>query len=60
MFIYKENTGTVISQITSVFLFFINFSYFRFLYFLDHENGVRSDSPPTQTLKSSFRPIHDR
>ncbi|XP_028326450.1 iroquois-class homeodomain protein IRX-1a [Gouania willdenowi] len=26
----------------------------------DHENGVRSDSPPTQTLKSSFRPIHDR
>ncbi|KAG7229370.1 hypothetical protein INR49_012761, partial [Caranx melampygus] len=27
---------------------------------IDHENGVRSDSPPTQTLKSSFRPIHDR
>uniref|UniRef100_A0A3Q0S520 Iroquois homeobox 1a n=1 Tax=Amphilophus citrinellus TaxID=61819 RepID=A0A3Q0S520_AMPCI len=27
---------------------------------LNHENGVRSDSPPTQTLKSSFRPIHDR
>ncbi|XP_073342021.1 iroquois-class homeodomain protein IRX-1a [Pagrus major] len=26
---------------------------------IDHENGVRSDSPPTQTLKSSFRPIHD-
>ncbi|KAM9782843.1 iroquois-class homeodomain protein IRX-1a [Neosynchiropus ocellatus] len=26
----------------------------------DHENGVRSVSPPTQILKSSFRPIHDR
>ncbi|XP_029360378.1 iroquois-class homeodomain protein irx-1-like isoform X2 [Echeneis naucrates] len=26
---------------------------------IDHENGVRSDSPPTQTMKSSFRPIHD-
>ncbi|CAG6015858.1 unnamed protein product [Menidia menidia] len=27
---------------------------------IEHENGVRSDSPPTQILKSSFRPIHDR
>ncbi|XP_075868909.1 iroquois-class homeodomain protein IRX-1a [Nelusetta ayraudi] len=27
---------------------------------IEHENGVRSDSPPTPTLKSSFRPIHDR
>ncbi|XP_074510323.1 iroquois-class homeodomain protein IRX-1a [Sebastes fasciatus] len=27
---------------------------------IDHENGGRSDSPPTQILKSSFRPIHDR
>ncbi|XP_013858888.1 iroquois-class homeodomain protein IRX-1a [Austrofundulus limnaeus] len=27
---------------------------------IEHENGVRPDSPPTQTLKSSFRPIHDR
>ncbi|KAF0045187.1 hypothetical protein F2P81_001716 [Scophthalmus maximus] len=26
---------------------------------IDHENGVRSDSPPTPTLKSSFRPLHD-
>ncbi|XP_075937537.1 iroquois-class homeodomain protein IRX-1a [Anarhichas minor] len=26
---------------------------------IEHENGVRSDSPPTQILKSSFRPIHD-
>ncbi|XP_040022177.1 iroquois-class homeodomain protein IRX-1a [Gasterosteus aculeatus] len=27
---------------------------------IEHENGGRSDSPPTQILKSSFRPIHDR
>ncbi|KAF6725433.1 Iroquois-class homeodomain protein irx-1 [Oryzias melastigma] len=27
---------------------------------IERENGVRSDSPPTQTLKSSFRPILDR
>uniref|UniRef100_H2T1F2 Iroquois homeobox 1a n=1 Tax=Takifugu rubripes TaxID=31033 RepID=H2T1F2_TAKRU len=27
---------------------------------IEHENGVRSDSPPSQTLKSPFRPIHDR
>ncbi|XP_034031148.1 iroquois-class homeodomain protein IRX-1a [Thalassophryne amazonica] len=27
---------------------------------IDHENGVRSDSPPSQPLKSSFRPLHDR
>ncbi|XP_068425989.1 iroquois-class homeodomain protein IRX-1a [Clinocottus analis] len=27
---------------------------------IEHEHGVRSDSPPTQILKSSFRPIHDR
>ncbi|XP_061574257.1 iroquois-class homeodomain protein IRX-1a [Cololabis saira] len=29
---------------------------------IEHENSVRSDSPQTQTqtLKSSFRPIHDR
>eukprot|EP00066_Takifugu_rubripes_P003466 XP_003966037.1 PREDICTED: iroquois-class homeodomain protein irx-1-like [Takifugu rubripes] len=26
---------------------------------IEHENGVRSDSPPSQTLKSPFRPIHD-
>ncbi|XP_060937757.1 iroquois-class homeodomain protein IRX-1a [Limanda limanda] len=26
---------------------------------IEHENGVRSVSPPTQILKSSFRPIHD-
>ncbi|XP_053743267.1 iroquois-class homeodomain protein IRX-1a isoform X2 [Synchiropus splendidus] len=26
----------------------------------EQENGVRSVSPPTQILKSSFRPIHDR
>ncbi|KAK5892647.1 hypothetical protein CesoFtcFv8_013007 [Champsocephalus esox] len=27
---------------------------------IEHENGGRSVSPPTQILKSSFRPIHDR
>ncbi|KAF3840019.1 hypothetical protein F7725_018736 [Dissostichus mawsoni] len=27
---------------------------------IEHENGARSVSPPTQILKSSFRPIHDR
>ncbi|KAM9310815.1 iroquois-class homeodomain protein IRX-1a [Pholidichthys leucotaenia] len=27
---------------------------------IDHDSSVRSDSPPTQTLKSSFRPLHDR
>ncbi|XP_037533010.1 iroquois-class homeodomain protein IRX-1a [Nematolebias whitei] len=27
---------------------------------IEHEDGVRADSPPTHTLKSSFRPIHDR
>ncbi|XP_030012852.1 iroquois-class homeodomain protein IRX-1a [Sphaeramia orbicularis] len=27
---------------------------------IDHENVVRSDSPPAQPLKSSFRPLHDR
>ncbi|XP_046891956.1 iroquois-class homeodomain protein IRX-1a [Hypomesus transpacificus] len=26
---------------------------------IDHENVLRTDSPPTQPLKSSFRPIHD-
>ncbi|KAM6968346.1 iroquois-class homeodomain protein IRX-1a isoform 2-T2 [Aplochiton taeniatus] len=26
---------------------------------IDHENNLRSDSPPTPPLKSSFRPIHD-
>ncbi|XP_061772177.1 iroquois-class homeodomain protein IRX-1a [Nerophis ophidion] len=27
---------------------------------IEHENGLRSESPPTPTLKPSFRPIHDR
>ncbi|KAM4633998.1 iroquois-class homeodomain protein IRX-1a isoform 1-T1 [Polymixia lowei] len=27
---------------------------------IDQENDVRTDSPPTQPLKSSFRPLHDR
>ncbi|XP_056457457.1 iroquois-class homeodomain protein IRX-1a [Gadus chalcogrammus] len=27
---------------------------------IDHENDVRTESPSTQPLKSSFRPIHDR
>uniref|UniRef100_A0A1A8N0P8 Iroquois homeobox protein 1, a n=2 Tax=Nothobranchius pienaari TaxID=704102 RepID=A0A1A8N0P8_9TELE len=27
---------------------------------IEHENGVRPDSPPSQTLKPSFRPLHDR
>ncbi|XP_077383121.1 iroquois-class homeodomain protein IRX-1a [Festucalex cinctus] len=27
---------------------------------IEHENGVRCDSPPTPTLKPSFRPLHDR
>nr|XP_057909274.1 iroquois-class homeodomain protein IRX-1a [Doryrhamphus excisus] len=27
---------------------------------IEHENGLRSDSPPTPTLKPSFRPLHDR
>ena len=31
-----------------------------FCLFLDHENDVRTESPSTQPLKSSFRPIHDR
>ncbi|KAM4633999.1 iroquois-class homeodomain protein IRX-1a isoform 2-T2 [Polymixia lowei] len=26
---------------------------------IDQENDVRTDSPPTQPLKSSFRPLHD-
>ncbi|XP_077576803.1 iroquois-class homeodomain protein IRX-1a [Stigmatopora nigra] len=27
---------------------------------IEHEHGVRCDSPPTPTLKPSFRPLHDR
>ncbi|XP_061531828.1 iroquois-class homeodomain protein IRX-1a [Phycodurus eques] len=27
---------------------------------IEHENAVRCDSPPTPTLKPSFRPLHDR
>ncbi|XP_019735496.1 iroquois-class homeodomain protein IRX-1a [Hippocampus comes] len=27
---------------------------------IEHENVVRCDSPPTPTLKPSFRPLHDR
>lgn len=57
----EEKNASLQSFFIDVLCFFsvcdLNSDLFRFS---ERENGVRSDSPPTQTPKSSFRPILDR
>lgn len=57
---YTSTSTKIMVNLTCLCLYFIQQACTNILFFSDHENGVRSDSPPTQTLKSSFRPIHDR